>query len=46
MVIVTLPTIGFGEYFITEEERVIILFIVVTGVGLNAFVTLSMLKQF
>lgn len=47
IVIVTLPTIGFGEYIVTDSvPRVVILLILMTGVGLNAFVTLTLLKKF
>ena len=47
IVIVTLPTVGFGEYTVEDSvPRVVILVILMTGVGLNAFVTLILLKKF
>lgn len=47
MVIVTLPTVGYGDYKIAEiGPRCVILATLITGVALNAFVTLSMLKKF
>ncbi len=46
VVIATLPTIGYGEHYITGLPRIIILFILLTGVPLNAFVTFVMLKHF
>ena len=46
VVIATLPTIGYGEYTIVGLPRLIVICIMVTGVQLNAFVTLVVLKQF
>lgn len=47
IVIVTLPTVGYGEYHVANNiPRAIIIVILLTGVALNAFVTLTMLKNF
>lgn len=42
----TLPTVGFGEYMIYSFPRLIVILILVTGIALNAFVTLVILKNF
>ena len=47
IVIVTLPTIGFGDIIVTDfAPKIIILLILLTGVALNAYVTLIILKKF
>ena len=47
VIIVTLPTIGYGDYTVTNNfSRVIILLVLLSGVSLNAFVTLTLLKKF
>jgi hypothetical protein len=47
IVIVTLPTVGFGDYRVDDVvPRIIIILILLTGVALNAFVTLILLKKF
>jgi Ion channel len=47
IVIVTLPTVGYGEYAIIDIfPRLMIILILITGFSLNAFVTLTILKNF
>ena len=47
IVIVTLPTIGYGEYYVDNIlQRTIILVAVVLGACMNSLITLIMLKQF
>ena len=46
VVIVTLPTVGYGDYTVVGMPRLIILCVLVTGVALNAFVTLRILLNF
>lgn len=46
IIIVTMPTVGFGEYELPFfKQKIIIFFTVVFGAVLNSFVTLSMLSQ-
>ena len=43
----TLPTVGYGDYQVTGNvSRIIILLVLLSGVSLNAFVTLTLLKEF
>ena len=47
IVIVTLPTVGFGDYTVTGViPRSVMICIVITGAALNAFLTLVMLRNF
>ncbi len=47
IIIVTLPTVGYGDYRVLGIiSRVIILLVLLSGVSLNAFVTLTLLKEF
>jgi hypothetical protein len=47
IIIVTLPTVGYGDYKVVGIiSRVIILLVLLSGVSLNAFVTLTLLKEF
>jgi hypothetical protein len=44
---VTLPTVGYGDYQVVGFfSRAIILLVLLSGVSLNAFVTLTLLKKF
>lgn len=46
VVMITMPTVGFGEYFLPEFAQKIILFLtVINGAVLNSFITLSMLSN-
>lgn len=46
IVMVSMPTVGFGEYQVPLlAQKVVLVFTVVNGSVLNSFVTLSMLKQ-
>ena len=45
VVIVSMPTVGFGEYNLpTTSQKLIVFLILVLGAVLNSFITLSMLK--
>ena len=47
VVIVTIPTVGFGEYKLPFlAQKIVVTFIIIFGILLSSFIILAMLNQF
>jgi hypothetical protein len=46
VIIVTIPTVGFGDYYLTHlSQKIFVAFVLILGLMLNSFIILAMLKE-